>query len=108
MQIVIAPKENNEEPNNNTKRKKTTPTQTTNNKGNKQIAQTTTHHAHTQQANKVLSTAANTEDSKRVAQLASQVDKLQDNLVVMTSIVGKISNTQIPKPKQHNSIAIRL
>jgi Fe2+ transport system protein B len=93
-QIIIAPKENNEESNNNTKRKKMIQTQMTNNKCNKQMAPTTIHHNHTQQATKVLSASATTEDSKRVAQLASQAAELQDNLEEMSSIVGKISDTQ--------------
>jgi ferritin len=47
-------------------------------------------YAHTHQANKVLSAAANTEDSKQVTILALYVAELQDNVAEMTSIIGKL------------------
>jgi hypothetical protein len=60
----------------------------------KEQEQLNTHHAHTQQANKVLSAAASTEDSKKVALLTVQVAELQDNLMEMSSLVGKMRDNQ--------------
>jgi hypothetical protein len=95
-QIVVIPEheQDKEAEQTPTKRKKTP--QATNNKRNafNSNDQSNTHHAHTQQANKVLSAAASTEDTTKMAFLASQVSELQDGLMEMSTLVGKLSENQ--------------
>jgi hypothetical protein len=65
-----------------------------NNKNTTDPVQLMTHNAHTKQANKVLSVSESTEDSKTVALIATQVSELQDSLMEMSTMVGKMSDIQ--------------
>jgi hypothetical protein len=95
-QIVVIPQQDMErEPESTpTKRKKTPQVSKSIGNTSKNQEQSIIHHAHTQQANKALSAAASTEDDKKIAHLTSQVSELQDGLMEMSTLVGKMSENQ--------------
>jgi chromosome segregation ATPase len=55
---------------------------------------TITHHAHTQNATKVLSDAAVNEDSKRIDRMEQKVSSLQESNVELVTMVGEMRETQ--------------
>jgi uncharacterized lipoprotein YehR (DUF1307 family) len=54
----------------------------------------TIHYKNMQNANKVLSSAATTEDANKIALLSSQVSELQDSLAGITSTIGELKDHQ--------------